>query len=258
MRKIILILVSSVLALASSLQELKHTFSTTEKRFLHKKISTSSKLYKSDSYQLQKGWNLLTTPKDGINIVKTFNDISKIKYVVTYYNIGKLWAIYSPNETFSNMLFLKYLEPNVTFFVLAKKKTSITIKSNVMNKACKVFADDIQKYETLIDSGIGNKFTMSKSKIMALQSRYYSHHDRGIYNDTRVELIYPKISSDTEKIMKYGPAIPKVAIKFPKAYEGSLFYLYDFKDEKCFYGHFPSPKIPPFPVLKELKPFYKR
>ena len=253
MKKLLLFLLSVTLSFASSLQNLAHTLSPVEKAALLKEFSNSSKLHTTSFYELKKGWNSLIAPADGINVVETFHDASKIKYVLTYYKLGKLWAIYAPRESFNDMLFLKYLEPKVTFFVLAKKDVKIEIKSNHVSSTCASLLNDTNKYAFVTDSGIHRDYTLSHDARMLLQSRYYSHHDRGIYNDTRVTLIYPKIKSDKKKIFKYGPANPKVAIKFPKAYEGRLFYIYDYKQEKCFEGHFPSEKIPPFPILKELK-----
>ncbi len=253
MKNLILFLLSCTLTFASSLQGIKYDISLDTREALLKEFSSSSKLYISNSYQLKDGWNKLVAPKDGVNVVKTFNDTSKIKYVLTYYELGKLWAIYAPNENFRDMLFLKYLEPNVTFFVLANKDTTVEIKSNHLSNACASLAKEIKKYALVTDSGRQRDYTLSSDATMLLQSRYYSHHDRGIYNDTRVTLIYPKLKSDKKKTFKYGPANPKVAIKFPKAYEGKLFYIYDYKQEKCFAGRFPSIKIPPFPTLKELK-----
>jgi len=253
MKKLVLFFLSTLVAFASSLQELPETFSQTVKEKLLKEFERSSKLHSSKNYNLHKGWNRLITPKNGVNVPKTFNDTSKIKYVVTYYETGKLWAIYAPSESFNNMLFLKYLEPHITFFVLAKKATEVNIESNHINSSCEIFINDKKNYGSVTDSGISRTYSVSSDKIMALQSRYYSHHDRGIYNDTRVTLIYPKYKSDKKRTFKYGPAIPKIAIRFPKAYEGKSFYVYDYKLQKCYQGLFPSLKIPPFPVMKEIK-----
>ena len=253
MKFLVLVFILCMSYFAKSLPNISEAFTVTEQKTLLEESSSSTSLYTTSSYQLKAGWNKLSTPKDGVNVVKTFNDISKIKYVVTYYKMGKLWAIYAPKESFHDMLFLKYLEPHVTFFVLAKKDTRIKIKSNHMSSACSALLDDTKKYGSVTDSGIEREYTQSDDAVISLQSRYYSHHDRGIYNDTRTTLIYPKIVSDKKRTMKYGPADPKVAMKFPKAYEGKLFYIYDYKQEKCFEGRFPSLKIPPFPVLKELK-----
>jgi len=252
-KKLLLLIVTVTLSFANSLQNLAETLSPTEKATLLKEFSKASdKLYTDSSYELKKGWNSFTTPKDGIDIVKTFHDASKIKYVLTYYPKGKLWAIYAPHKSFRNMLFLKYLEPHITFFILAKKDTTVEIKSNHLNGICKSINKNTKKYASVTDSGIQRDYTLSSDAKILLQSRYYSHHDRGIYNDTRVTLIYPKIESDTKKMFKYGPANPKIALKFPKAYEGKPFYVYDYKQKKCFKGYFPSERIPPFPMLREL------
>ncbi len=238
---------------ANTLQEVPHSFTPLEQKSLYKELSSSPSLYTLKTYNLKKGWNRLITPKDGVDVQETFKDISKITYVTTYDTKSKSWAIMSNKEATLNMLFLKYLEPNITFFVLAKKDAIIEIKSNTLNSTCKAFVDDESKYAYVMDSGIFKESTVSDDGNIALQSRYYSHHIRGIYDDTRVMLIYPKYKSDTKRGFKYGPANPKVAIKYPKVYEGKKFYLYDFKQEKCFMGIFPSMKIPPFAVLKEIK-----
>ncbi|SFV63042.1 hypothetical protein MNB_SM-5-791 [hydrothermal vent metagenome] len=254
MKKLLLLIVTVTLSFANSLQNLADRLSSVEKATLLKEFSNSSnKLYSGSSYKLKKGWNSFTTPKDGINVVKTFHDASKIKYILTYYPKGKLWAIYSPHKSFNDMLFLKYLEPHITFFILAKKDTIVEIKSNKVDGICKSISENRKKYASVTDSGIQRDYRLSSDAKILLQSRYYSHHDRGIYNDTRVTLIYPRIESDTKKIFKYGPANPKIALKFPKAYEGKPFYVYDFKQTKCFMGYFPSERIPPFPMLKALK-----
>ncbi len=253
MKVIVLFFLLSISYFAKSLPNISETLTLREQKTLLKESSASTHLHSSSFYQLKKGWNKFTTPKDGVNVVKTFNNTSKIEYVLIYYKKGEIWAIYSPKKTFKDMLFLKYLEPNVTFFVLAKKDTKVDIKSNHLSSTCASLVNDTKKYAFVTDSGIERDYTLSADETMLLQSRYYSHHDRGIYNDTRVTLIYPKLKSDKKKMFKYGPANPKVAIKFPKAYEGTLFYIYDYKQEKCFAGRFPSIKIPPFPTLKELK-----
>ena len=253
MKKLLLFLLSVTLSFATPLQNLAHTLSPVEKAALLKEFSNSSKLHTTSFYELKKGWNSLTAPADGINVVETFHDASKIKYVLTYYKLGKLWAIYAPRESFNDMLFLKYLEKGVKFFVLAKEDIKVTIKSNSISQSCKKYADDTANYTTLTDSGIKESYTESRDNTISLQSRYYSHHTRGIYNDTRITLIYPKQKRTTKRTLKYAPAIPKMAILFAKEYEGKIFYAYDFKEKKCFKGVFPSKRIPPFPLLKEQK-----
>lgn len=251
---LVLLVLLHISIFALPLQNLSNSFGEMEQEYIKKELSASSSpLYTLDTYSLKKGWNKLTTPKNGLNPIKTFNDASKIIYIVTYDKVSKLWVIMSHKEKNLNMLFLKYLEPNVTFFVLAKESIEIDIKSNILNTSCQVLVDNTKEYSSVLDSGISMKYTKSRDGLMSLQSRYYSHHDRGVYNDTRTLLIYPKIQSSQVKVLKYGPANPKVAIKFPKAYEEQKFYIYDFKQEKCFEGIFPSMKIPPFPTLKEIK-----
>ncbi|MCW8837581.1 MAG: hypothetical protein OQK11_02650 [Thiovulaceae bacterium] len=253
MKLIILISTLCVALAANPLKDLANNFSKIEKLSLLEELNTSSSsLYKSKTYNLSKGWNILTTPKDGVDVVKTFQNTSEISYIVTYDYVSKIWAAYSPNKSFTDMLFLKYLEPNVTFFVLANKDVALEIKSNTANDTCKKFMED-KNYEFLVDSGISKDYETSNDKKISLQSRYFSHHEKGIYNDTRILLVYPKIVSNQKQTLKYGPGNPKIAIKFTKAFEGKNFYVYDFKQTKCFEGLFPSRKIPPFATLKEVK-----
>lgn len=239
--------------LATQLQEVKNSLSTHTLEQLKKEfLSSPSSLYASNAYNLKKGWNELTAPKDGIDVVETFKDISQIKYVLTYDVKSKFWAGMSNEESPSNMLFLKYLEPGVTFFVLAKKDVKVKVQSNLLDAICQKFYDD-KSFNAITDSGTEQAYVDSLDDKISLQSRYFSHHMKGIYDDTRVTLFYKKEKNALQNSLKYGPASPKVAIKYSKAYEGKQFYLYDYKQEKCFMGIFPSRKIPPFPTLKELK-----
>ena len=228
-----------------------NSFSSSEKEsFLEKLKNSNSSLYKSQNYKFKKGWNIVTTPKAGVDVPKTF-DISTIKLVVAYDYETKLWAKYSPlkSKSENGILFLKYLEPNVTFFVLAKRATTIEIKSKEMSQSCKQLMHK-KEYNFLL-SGVYSKEN-SKTKSMEIQTRYLTHYERGFYDDTRVVLIYPNIDTNKKPIYKYGPASPRISLKFAKEYEGKKFYVYDYKFEKCYQGYFPSEVIPPYPILEEI------
>ncbi len=251
MRFLFTIVALSSMLLANTLSQVAPTFSEVEKELLLQEFSKPLKA--SKEYTPKKGWNVFTAPKGGVDVPTTFKDVSTIKFVVTYDLQSKKWAIYSPNKNYHNdeILFLKYLEPDVTFFVLAKEDTKLNLRDTTLNESCKEMAQN-PNYKTLMDSGIDRAPTQNSDKTMSIQSRYYSNHEKGFYTDTRVMLIYPKTNSKTKATYKYGPATPKVAFKFSKEYEGKKFYIYDYKAKKCFEGVFPSLRIPPFPVLKKI------
>lgn len=255
MKNLVTLLLLSMTLFAQPMQKVPHTFSDKEKELFLKELSSSSStIHTSNSYDLTKGWNKLTTPFDGIDTIKTFQEISKVKLVVTYDEVSKLWAIYTTDNKYNknNFLFLKYLEPNITFFVLATENVKVNIKSNIINQSCQKFIDD-DSYDLIYDSGINKKSTSNSISTMSLQSRYYAHHKRGIYDDTRIVLIYPKITSKNKASIKYGPAKPKIKILYAKEYENKKFYVYDYKSKACYKGVYPSAKIPPFPILREVK-----
>ena len=125
MIKLLTFLLLSIAVVASPLGQLNNSFSKAERELLLEEYKrSSSSLHTSKSYSLKKGWNILTTPKDGVDISKTFSDPSIVEYVVTYDEVSTLWAMKTQNKTFlkETILSLEYLEPNITFFVLAKKR----------------------------------------------------------------------------------------------------------------------------------------
>lgn len=243
---LILSLLSLTLLGASSLSSLSHH----EKEKFLKEMKGTSSLYNSTTYKLKKGWNKLTTPISGVDVPNTF-DTSKIKLVLAYDFSSKLWATYLPEKVDKDpkILFLKYLEPNVTYFVLANSDISVDIKSTIVNEACKKIMND-KDYDFMVDGVLEQK--LSKDKSISIKTRYLTHYEKGIYNDTRVMFIYPNIDTKSKATYRYGPASPKVAIKYAKEYEEKKFYIYDFKVKKCYLGLFPSMKIPPYPRLEEL------
>jgi len=248
-------LVSSLFA--NSLQSVDASFSTTVQSQLLKKFNSghTKSLHSKKTYRLTKGWNKLITPKDGVDVIKTFKNILTVKFVVTYDNESKYWAGFTQDETIlkdlKQMLLLKYIEPNISFFVLATKDTQVTIKSLYINETCKKLISS-KKYGVLYDSGLTKLGQANATKNISISSRYHSHEYRGIYNDTRVALIYPKVSAGkiTEK---YGPAEPTVSVEYAKEYENSEFFIYDYLEKNCYKGSLPSPKFPPLPVLNKLK-----
>jgi len=253
MKKLIIFLAFFSLSYASTVS-LEKVFSKEQQTFFLAFLQKQKqKIYNQAEYQLQIGWNRLLTPKDGINIKETFND-SSVLYVVVFDEVSKKWALYSPlMQDTKEYLDLFYIEPYHNFFVYMKEKKSLPIKSNYINMACK---RELKKnsYLSLLDSGISKKAVIAKDASISISSRYYSHHEKGIYNDTRVMLIYPKlVDIQTKSIYQYGPAQPTVLLKFAKEYEGRKFFIYDFKDKTCYKGYFPSHKIPPFPILQIYK-----
>ena len=214
--------------------------------------------YTKNHYNLKRGWNYLAGHKDGINIEKTFKNAIGVEFVYVYEKYTQVWAGYSPQSHLQNMindsrlLQLKKIEPNVGFYVYATKSMKVDIKSVEISPSCMKYIND-ENYETIVDSGMTNTYTYNKSKSVGIKSRYLSHYRRGVYDESRILLIYPKLKLEAKNILKYGPAEPKSEIIYQKEQENKKFFIYDFKDEKCYMGIFPSRKLPPFSSLKELK-----
>jgi len=253
MKQLLTLSLFCITLFANTLHRVPPSFSPSERKMLLKELSHPSSLHTSKTYTLKKGWNKLTTPRNGVDVFKTFSELSAVRVVAVYDDVSKLWGVFSHEKIVQDkeMLLLKDLEPNVTFFVLVSSDFRVAIKSNSVNLTCKKIMED-KGYAMLLDTGMTKGYALSKDAGMSVRSRYLSHHDRGIYNDTRVMLIYKKLKSKTKRSYNYGPAAPKVAFEFTKEYEGQKFYLYDFKKQKCYMGIFPSMRIPPFPMLKEL------
>jgi len=243
---------------ANPLQSVDASFSQAVQTQLLEKLSSEhfSTLHKKNTYTLTKGWNQLTTPKDGVDVIKTFKNISEVKFVVTYDSKSKYWAGFTLDSTvlsdIKEMLLLKYLEPNVTFFALSSKDIHFNIESNQVNTICQQLMQT-KGYGVLKDSGMSKDVALSDDKSINLQSRYRSHEFRGFYADTRVVLIYPKIKNPSKITQKYAPAEPTVAVQYAKEYENKKFFIYDYLEQNCYGGVFPSRKMPPLPVLRVLK-----
>ncbi len=225
-------------------------------------ISYSTPSYTKNYYELTQGWNYLHSHENGVNMQETFSKYKEIEFVYMYEPVTKAWAGYSPSKELQDTIYttkildLKNIEPNKGFYVYATKDVKVEIKSLEINDVCKKIIAD-EKYAVLVNSGTNDEFTYNKEKTIALKSRYKSHHVRGVYDETRVLLLYPKLQSKTKRSFKYGPADPKTQIEFTTEYEGETFYMYSYKDNKCYKGIFPSVKIPPMAGLKEIKDYNK-
>lgn len=217
-----------------------------QKKFAKESHYTKA-LYSEKSYDLKKGWNTLTTNSEGVDVKKTF---SKDELVVVYDDFSKLWASNKPTH---QQLYAKYIEPHITFFVYASRAKKVKIVSTQVSVTCQKLINT-KGYKVVIDSALTKEPTYSSDKTMSLYSRYLSHYDRGIYNDTRVMLIYKELPTKVKKdTFRYGPAEPKSMVRFAKEYEGKTFYMYDFYEKSCYKGLLPSMKIPPFAVLQKLQ-----
>ena len=222
------------------------------------KVLKNSVEYKKNSYVLKKGWNHLHSYIDGVDIVESFKNNDDVEFVYTYEPITKAWAGYSPDKNIRNTMYktrilkLKSIEKDIPFYVYSKRNTTINIETIDINEACKkIFKNS--NYLSLIDSGIENAFKSNNEKSMYVKSRYFSHHKRGVYSDSRVLFMYPDLKHTRSTLKKYGIAVPNIRIKYPKEYEGKNFYVYQFNEKKCYKGIFPSDLIPPYPALKEVK-----
>ena len=220
-------------------------------------LNFQTTLHQGEEYTLKKGWNRLSSPKDGIEVQKSFKDI---EVVFIYDTRSQLWAGYTPNQMLmkkmqeAQILQLKYIEPHQEFYVLSPKKQEISIISEIPNAQCQALIKN-ENYEVLADSGLDDAFTFNDAKSIGLRSRYYSHTRKGVYNDSRVMIIVPKLQklSTNKEYKKYGPAIPKMMLHFNEAYAEKVFYAYDFLEESCRKGKFPSYKTPPAPVMQKVK-----
>lgn len=220
-------------------------------------IKYKTLLYPKNYYDLKKGWNYLTTPKDGVDVRKTFLDA---EFVYVYDKRSQAWAGYSSQAKLMNkikisrILELKYIEPKQGFYVLSSKAKRVSIVSKLPNAQCQKIMKS-KKYNLIYDSGTDSAFSFNTVKSVGVKSRYWSHTRKGVYNDSRILIMVPKIQklSKNKTLKKYGPAIPMMMIHFNEAYTEKEFYAYDYLDESCYKGVFPSKRLPPKPMLKKLK-----
>lgn len=216
-------------------------------------------LKKNNIYKIDKGWNYFATPKDGIDIVKSFQNSKDIKFIYVYDKPSKAWAGYSPQEMLekkiasTRILHLKYIEPNVGFYIYAQKDLIVKVTGTTINKFCQDKIDD--GYKLLIATGRDKKAIYNKERTLSVQSRYASHYRRGVYNDSRVAIIFDDVvkNKSTKKLSSYGPASPAVMINYDVKYEDRWFFVFDYFKKECYRGMFPSKKVPPFSSLHKLK-----
>ncbi len=218
----------------------------------------STKGYTKTTYELKKGWNYLPSAKDGVDIQKSFKNNKEVEFVYVYDKASQAWAGYSPNEKLmdkivsTRILYLKYIEPNIGFYAYALKDTRVDIKNTSIAKSCQEKID--AGYSVITASGIDKEVVYNKEKNIGIKSRYSSHYKRGVYDDTRVLLIYSKTDKKSNtKLLKYGPASPRVMLHYTKEYQEKHFFIYDYLNKGCYEGILPSMKIPPFSSLKKLK-----
>jgi hypothetical protein len=212
-------------------------------------------LHPKNYYNVKKGWNYFTTPKDGVDVARTFSDA---EFVYVYDPRSQAWAGYSPKKDLmekirsTRILELKYIEPKRGFYVLSDKAMRVGVMSKLPSKQCQKIMQN-KNFDVIYDSGIDPEFSYNAIKSIALKSRNYSHTRKGVYNDSRIAIMTPKVKlSKDKKVYKYGPAIPRMMIHFNKAYQERDFYAYDFLEESCVKGYFPSKQKPPASVLKKL------
>lgn len=221
-------------------------------------ISYATPNYDKKFYSLKKGWNYLFSHNDGIDVEKTFKKYKEVEFVYVYDKAINAWAGYSGDEKLkahistTRIINLEDIEANTGFYLYSNRSAKIKIESKKINNICKEYMNN-SKNLVITDSGMDTAISYNEDKSMGVKSRYIPHYRRGIYSDSRVMLIYPKIEVISKVKLKYGPAKPKILLNFAKEYEGKEFYVYSYKDEKCFKGIFPSKMIPPFSSLKELK-----
>ena len=220
------------------------------------KILQNSLTKKKSTYSIKKGWNYISSYINGVDVIQTFKD-TDIEFVYIYEPRTKAWAGYSPNKKIRDKMYktrilqLKSIEPDMGFYVYAKQNLSLKIKSIHINKACEKILQN-KNHLSVIDSGTKETFSSTDNSVF-LKSRYFSHHKKGIYSDSRVMLIYPKLDIKKSEEKKYGIAVPNIRLKYPKIYEEKNFYVYHYNEKKCYKGIFPSNVIPPYPALKEAK-----
>ena len=217
-------------------------------------------LKRGNTYIIHKGWNYFNTPKDGIDIVKSFHKIENIQFIYSYDKVSKVWAGYSPHKELqmkmasTRILNLRYIEPHRGFYIYASQTLRVKIEATVINKQCQSILD--KGYSLLIATGIDKKAVYNSEKTLSIKSRYASHYRRGIYNDSRVALIFDTAKASlksSNKLNKYGPVNPSVIIEYDKSLENSWFFIFDYFQKECYRGIFPSKKIPPFSTLQKIE-----
>lgn len=210
-------------------------------------ILFSTYLY-SNIINIKKGENIFIENNSTINIPATFKNYSGIQVIVND-PISKKEATFPFKK---NKLRLNSIETGVKYKITSNKDQTINIIYRTINNQCKNLLNS-NKFNYLENSGLERQKITNNLDHISLSSRYYSNELKNRYDATNVILIYPKIKNTSKIRFSYGPAKPKINIKYAKEYEGEKFYVYDFFYEKCFQGYFPSPKILPYTELRELK-----
>jgi hypothetical protein len=258
-RSLFLLIFSLFSLLAEPLPEYENSFSPKIQTLLLdslQKGDSKTHLKKNNIYSIKKGWNSFTTSKSGIDVIKTFENLPAVKFVVTYDFQSNYWAGFTLNQSIlkdiKEMLLLRSLEPNTHFFILSDKEFTLTIESNIPRGECAALQEN-PHFLAVQNSALASTPTEDNKRNISITSRYHSHTYRGYYDDTRVLLFYPKIKTTSKKILHYGPAEPFVHLEYAKEYEDKTFYIYDYLLKKCYRGTFPSKKMPPFPTLQILE-----
>lgn len=218
----------------------------------------TKKEHTKNSYTLQRGWNFVHAPKNGVDVAQTFGKNNAVLFVYIYEAKTPAWAGFSGYQNYQEMmrttriLELEYIEPSLGFYVYANKKITLPIIATHLSQSCQeIFLD--KSYKVLEHSAFHQELrTKDDLSNISLATLYRPHYRRGIYSDTRVMLLYPKVQVQTKKQLRYAPIEPRADILFAKEYEEKKFYVFDYKTKNCYEGVFPSRKIPPFPVLKKL------
>jgi len=244
--------------MASYLPSVEKSFSLKVQNKLLKKIKIShiSNQKHKNIFIFKSGWNQQIAPKGGTDVIQTFKNTPEIKFVVTYDMKSKYWAGFTLDQSvlkdIKEMLFLRYLEEGVMFFVLSEGDLALKIKQTQINSKCSNLMSN-KDYNVLYDTGLTTSEVKSEAYNISIRSRYSSHEYRGYYDDTRVVLIYPKLKVKSKDMLKYGPAEPMVMLHYAKEYQDKSYLVFDYLQKKCYKGVFPSNKMPPIPVLQELK-----
>lgn len=236
---------------ASRLQKIQPRFEKRQKEeLLQLFYKTKKQLYTSSTISYKKGWNLFISPKEGIDIPRSFQNAKGLE-IVTFDPVSKVWAVFPNDKKKENELYLESIEGGIPFFILAKKDGLVKLfPIKIINPCRNIFKNSY--YETIEASGFNEGFVTNSNETFYAKSRYLTQHEKGTYKDTRILIAIPKIhdAKAAKHLYKYGPAVPKSYFLFTKEYEGKFFYLFNYHDKKCYKGIFPSERIPPFPFLK--------
>jgi len=207
------------------------------------------KLSKNKVYHIDKGWNYLLTPKEGLDIIAMFENIDSIKKIYLTDKNSKIIASYPK----SKKILLKFLEENNYFYLYSTKSFILKINSTSISDKCQEIING-KKYKVLLSSAFDGKLQYHQDDAIGVRTRYIPNFKKNSITDTRILLIYPKVKNVTYKaLFKYSPILPYVFLNFAREYEGKHFYIFDYYQKMCYQGLFPSPKIPPFATLRSLQ-----